>query len=168
MLQIGEEIPGLLCLDRVVLHNAAEVIQQNPFRVKTPRQAWAYAAAFEVQREGPDSEMEFAQIVVELGVHVHDGEVCIGGLTQDLQEFVGMETVVTARAGAGRVRVLITEPARFRWLMLRKGASGDRPAIFSLDFISCYRAGDGQPADLCEVPTPELQNQLGSPRPLAR
>jgi hypothetical protein len=162
MLQIGGEIPGLLTLEHPVLHNNTEILQREPLQVKTPEQAWAYAVAFEVHQTQPGSDLEHTGIAVDLGLNVQAGEVCVGGLTHDLQEFVSAETVVKPRGPKSVVRVFVSQPRKFHWLMLRNGASGDRAAVFWLHSISCYLTHGEELADLVEVPVPQLRNQLSS------
>jgi hypothetical protein len=161
MLQIGSEIPSLLVLDRPVLHNGTEILQTDPLHVKAPRQAWAYAAAFEVHHARLNLAA-YGEIAVELAMRVQTGEVCVSGLTEDLQEFVSSEVVVKPRAEPSVVRVLVSRPDKFRWLMLRNGSSGGHSSVFWLHSLSCYAAKGEEVADLVEAPVPELRNQLSS------
>jgi hypothetical protein len=160
MLQIDQEISGTFRLDRTVLHNTAEILQQEPLRLKTPAQPWAYSAAFEVQRAAFASRNGNGPVVVELDLEVEQGEIGVGGLTEDLQEFLGPETSVAAAAGRTVARVVIADPDRFFWLMIRNGSLAGRPAVLRLHSVHGYTARGGQSPDLFEVPKSELANLL--------
>jgi hypothetical protein len=160
MLQIDREISGAFRLDQAVLHNTAEILQREPLRLKTPGQPWAYSAAFELQREALASRHDGGSFVVELDLEVEQGEIGVGGLTEDLQEFLGPETSVSAAAGRTLTRVVISDAARFSWLMIRNGSSAGRPAVLRLHAVHGYTARGGPSPDLFEVPRSRFENLL--------
>jgi hypothetical protein len=169
MVPFGPEIPHVFRLDEPVLHNTALVLQRKPLRVSTPAQSWAYSVAFKAQRDAFQSDHRGQLIVVEVDLEVEQGEIGVGGLTGDLQEFVGVETTVTPATGRTRAQVVVSDRDRFSWLMIRNGASTESLSIFRVYAIRGYLASQEPLADLCDVPRPELRNLLSSrpsPAPL--
>jgi hypothetical protein len=159
MLQIDREISGAFRLDQAVVHNTAEILEREPLRLRTPAQSWAYSVAFEFQREAFQARDGNDAVVVDLDLEVEQGEVGVGGLSEDLQEFLGPETSVAA-AGRTRARVVISDPDRFCWLMIRNGLEAGRAAVLRLHSVQCYAARGGHLPDLFEVPAGELTNLL--------
>lgn len=168
MLHIDREISGTFRLDQVVLHNTAEILQREPLRLRTPEQPWAYSAAFEVQRTALASRDRNDAVVVELDLEVEQGEIGVGGLTEDLQEFLGPETSVTPADGRTLARVVISDPDRFRWLMIRNGSGAGRPAVLRLHSVRGYTARGEQCPDLVEVPKSEFEDLLITSRNASR
>jgi hypothetical protein len=162
MLHIDRQIHGAFRLDEAVLHNNAVILQREPLTVRTPTQSWAYSVAFEVQRAALEWNDQDSPIVVELDLEVEQGEIGVGGLTEDLQEFAGPETNVTAAGDRTLARVVISDRGRFFWLMIRNGSSTGRPAVFRVYALHGYAAREEHSADLFEVGNPELQNLLVS------
>jgi hypothetical protein len=162
MLSIDREIPGTFRLGEAVLHNTAQTLQREPLRVRTPPEPWAYSVAFEAQRAAFESTDGNDLIVVELDLEVEEGEIGVGPLTEDLQEFIGPETNVTAATGRTLARVVISDLDRFFWLMIRNGSVAGRSAVFCVYDVRGYTAREERSADLFEVPNPELQNLLVS------
>jgi SAM-dependent methyltransferase len=135
----GNRIPGAVALAEHVAHNATEIRGNEPLAIVSPREPWAYCAAFPLHPAALQALRNEEPIVIRADLEVHGGEVRCGAVTADLNELLGPEAVLSAGEGRRQAELGISDPGRCGWLVFRNGAAGG-PCRFEVHQLEAYQA----------------------------
>lgn len=160
--EIGEPIKDALSLSELVLHNSAEAVEGDPLTVVTPPDQWAYAASFPLHRTSLNGAATSKSLLVRIEISVEEGAIGAGGVTEDLQAFVGEEAVVSAQDARQGIEVLIEDGHRCGWLILRNSAPGGTRSRVRIHGLRVNAARRRPGRDLAEGPARQIQNLLSN------
>lgn len=143
--------------------NAAQIEDEEPFRITTPSEQWAYAAVVPLSWENGESIPDGYRLSVKVDALVETGMIGVAVAAPDLQSFVSGERSASATAGYVTLDIKLDEPRAGLWLVIRNVCHGGNASCVQLHRVVISREprtpeSAALSGDLSVFDTPEAQS----------
>ena len=145
-----EEIAGAFDLKGAIVCNDALVTGDDPVRIETPSQQWAYAAVFRLS-DGLEHSCEGDEhLIIRVEVTVQVGRIGIAVAQPDLREFISSEPHSDAAAGRKTLELAIESVRPGICVVVRNVATNGTVSTVQIHTIKAY-LGHGPCAKGCGI-----------------
>ena len=118
------ERPGAFHLSEATVCNTGMVTLGDPVCITTPREQWAFAAAFPLHDEVGDPIQSYGRLVVRVEATVEDGRIGLSVISPDMREVISNQDFRTASREQTRFEVRLDPPPPGALLAVRNAGKG--------------------------------------------
>lgn len=131
--------PGAFALADLIIHNGSVAVGIGPIEITTPREQWAFAAAFPIRMNASDLNENIESLLIRVEANIKSGRIGVGCATRDLQSYTARE--VERSAGDDRTTFDIILPAGkdCGFLVVRNTAEGGVPSRVIVHNIRTFK-----------------------------
>jgi len=136
------ELPGLIRLDVVYLHDGAVELIDDALVIQTPPRQWHYAISMPVQFDQlPKASMAWEPAAIHVTVKVHQGRLGVACAAADMKYFLAQATVDPSPEPV-TVELAVHSLHEGPNILFRNDWHAERPTIATIYAVKVYRPVD--------------------------